>query len=67
MRHVPGLALIIGLCASVLGSAGTASAQQYPAQTIRMLVGFGPGSSADILARLVARHAEAKLGKPVVV
>ena len=62
MRHVVWAAAL-----AVSAVAGPASSQQYPTQTIRMLVGFGPGSTADILARLVARHAEAKLGKPVVV
>ena len=46
---------------------GTASAQQYPASTIRIVIGFGPGSTVDIVARLIGRHIEQKLGQPVVV
>ena len=42
-------------------------AQDYPSQQIRIVVGFGPGSTADILARLLGRHIEAKHGKPVIV
>src|SRR5260370_40803613 len=57
----PGVAM-----ASVTGAA-TAMAQTYPAQPIRVLIGFGPGSAADILARLVGKQMEVGLGQPVVV
>jgi tripartite-type tricarboxylate transporter receptor subunit TctC len=53
--------------AIVAGCAGPASAQTYPSNPIRIVVGFGPGSSADIVARLVGRQIEAKLGQPVIV
>jgi tripartite-type tricarboxylate transporter receptor subunit TctC len=62
---------MIALCAGVttVSGAGTASvmAQTYPAQPIRVIVGFGPGSAADILARLVGKQMEAGLGQPIVV
>lgn len=62
---------MIALCAGVttVSGAGTASvmAQTYPAQPIRVIVGFGPGSAADILARLVGKQMEAGLGQPLVV
>jgi tripartite-type tricarboxylate transporter receptor subunit TctC len=62
---------MIALCAGVItvSGAGTASvmAQTYPAQPIRVIVGFGPGSAADILARLVGKQMEAGLGQPIVV
>lgn len=45
----------------------SASAQAFPNGPIRMIVGFGPGSTADILARLVAAHMSTRLGQPVVV
>jgi tripartite-type tricarboxylate transporter receptor subunit TctC len=44
-----------------------AAAEQYPVRPIRILVGFGPGSSADIVARVVGKQMEEKLGQPVVV
>jgi tripartite-type tricarboxylate transporter receptor subunit TctC len=55
--------------AAIASTAGVASAmaQTYPAQPIRVLIGFGPGSAADILARLVGKQMEASLGQPVVV
>jgi tripartite-type tricarboxylate transporter receptor subunit TctC len=59
------------LCGSVVMSllAGSASAmaQSWPAQPIKIVIGFGPGSAADILARLVGKRMEAALGQPIVV
>jgi tripartite-type tricarboxylate transporter receptor subunit TctC len=49
-----------------LGSS-QAAAEQYPVRPIRILVGFGPGSSADIVARVIGKQIEEKLGQPVVV
>jgi tripartite-type tricarboxylate transporter receptor subunit TctC len=51
---------------SLTGS-GAAMAQTYPARPIKVVIGFGPGSAADILARLVGKRMEAGLGQPVVV
>lgn len=62
---------ISALCAVVtmLAVAGAALvvAQTWPTQPIKVVVGFGPGSAADILARLVGKQMEAGLGQPVVV
>jgi tripartite-type tricarboxylate transporter receptor subunit TctC len=51
---------------SVAGAASVA-AQTYPTQPIKVLIGFGPGSAADILARLVGKQMEVSLGQPIVV
>jgi tripartite-type tricarboxylate transporter receptor subunit TctC len=68
---VGGYLRIAALCAGVaavsLAAAPSAMAQSYPAQPIRILIGFGPGSAADILARLVGKQMEASLGQPIVV
>jgi tripartite-type tricarboxylate transporter receptor subunit TctC len=56
----------IAVCITA-GMVAPASSQTYPSSPIRIAVGFGPGSSADILARLVGKHLEAKLGQPVIV
>lgn len=42
-------------------------AQGYPTRTIRMLVGFGAGGSADLVARQLAQLMSTSLGQPVVV
>ena len=57
-------AVLALLCAAV---STPAAAQRYPTSTVRIIVGFGPGSSADIVARLVAKHFEQELGQPAVV
>ena len=44
-----------------------ASAQDYPAKPIRLIVGFPPGGSNDIVARLVAPRVAELLGQQVVV
>jgi tripartite-type tricarboxylate transporter receptor subunit TctC len=59
--RVAGIAMI-----SLAGSAGV-MAQTWPTQPIKIVIGFGPGSAADILARLVDKRMEASLGQPIVV
>lgn len=44
-----------------------ASAQTYPSHPIKIVVGFGPASSADVLARLLAKRMEQKFNQAVVV
>src|ERR1700736_6079591 len=62
---------VVALCAGVamIAAAGTrpVMAQTYPAQPIKVIVGFGPGSAADILARLVGKQMEVSLRQPIVV
>ncbi|MFZ5692298.1 MAG: Bug family tripartite tricarboxylate transporter substrate binding protein [Pseudomonadota bacterium] len=57
--------LLFAAALTVLSS--PAVAQTYPASPIRIIVGFGPGSTADTLARLVGKHMEQAFGQPVVV
>ena len=47
--------------------AGPVAAQAYPTHPIKIVIGFGPGSAADILARLLGKQMEAKLGQPFIV
>jgi tripartite-type tricarboxylate transporter receptor subunit TctC len=44
-----------------------ASAQAYPARPLRMIIGYPPGGSADITARLAGQWLSERLGQPVVV
>ena len=45
----------------------SAQAQDYPTRPVTIVVPFVAGGSTEISARIVARHLEARLGKPVVV
>lgn len=47
--------------------AGTAFAQDWPAQTIKVMVPFPPGGSTDILGRMVAEHLQKQLGQTAIV
>jgi tripartite-type tricarboxylate transporter receptor subunit TctC len=47
--------------------AGTARAQAFPDQPIRMIVPFAAGGPADLIARTISRVMGEKLGRPVVV
>jgi len=70
MIGVPAGRLRAGLvtCALVIASGiPVFAAESYPAGPVRIVVGFGPSSTADIVARLIGRHLEEKLGKPFII
>jgi tripartite-type tricarboxylate transporter receptor subunit TctC len=56
---------ILALLASL--AAATAFAQDYPNRPIKFIVGFPPGGSNDIVARIIAPKLSEALGQPVVV
>jgi tripartite-type tricarboxylate transporter receptor subunit TctC len=67
MRRQVIAALAVAAACFTTAIPGGAQAQTYPSGPIKILVGFGPGSTADTLARLVGKSIEASLGQPVVV
>lgn len=62
-RHLAFVAALL----LTAGIGSPASAQDYPQQTIRIVVSFGPGGGADIVGRILADSMQRKLGKAVIV
>ena len=57
----------LALCA--LGAVGAAQAQStnWPSKPIRVVVGFAPGGSTDVMARIVSQSLSESLGQSVVI
>jgi tripartite-type tricarboxylate transporter receptor subunit TctC len=65
---MPSRTILQGLMTLVLAcAASVAVAQAYPAKQIRLVNGFAPGGSSDIVARIVAQKLSESLGQQVVV
>jgi tripartite-type tricarboxylate transporter receptor subunit TctC len=44
-----------------------ARAQTYPSRPVRLIVGFGAGTAADIIARLIGQWLTERLGQPFII
>ena len=55
----------IGVFLAILG--GTGYSESYPSRPIRMIVPLTPGGSTDIMARIIGKGLEERLGQPIVV
>jgi len=44
-----------------------AAAQDWPTKPVKIVVPFGPGSTPDVVARLIADHLQKKLGQPFII
>jgi tripartite-type tricarboxylate transporter receptor subunit TctC len=60
---------LVTLALAVMGSfsLGAAAQSAYPAQTLKIIVPFTPGTGMDTIARVVAPRLSERLGQPVVV
>ncbi|MDB5905802.1 MAG: hypothetical protein JWM26_4680 [Betaproteobacteria bacterium] len=52
---------------AVLALSSAAPAQEYPARTIRVLIGFSPGGGADLVTRTLSPALAESLGQPLVI
>ena len=59
---VAAAAFLFGCCYAL-----PAAAQTYPAQPVKMIVGFPPGGTTDVIGRMVAQGLTEALGKAFVV
>jgi len=58
---------MIGLAFASIAQGNAALAQDWPSQPIRMIIGFIPGTSPDIVGRIVADKLGPRLGQRIVV
>jgi tripartite-type tricarboxylate transporter receptor subunit TctC len=56
--------IVFAVCAAC---ATTVSAQGYPTKPVRVIVGFSPGSTTDLIARVLATGMTSPLGQSVIV
>lgn len=66
-RYCKLLAALPLAIACVTASAQSASAQNYPAKAVRIVVGYPPGGPTDVLARIVAQKLTESWGQQVLV
>ena len=64
MRRRLAIALI---CALIAGSGAARAADDYPNHAVRWLVGYPPGGSTDICARLIGQYLAQKLGQQFII
>lgn len=67
MCNRPRSAFVSVLACLFAIAAGAASAQDFPARPIRIIVANNPGTTADLVPRVVAPEMSKVLGQPVVV
>jgi tripartite-type tricarboxylate transporter receptor subunit TctC len=60
------LQLAVGATVSAAGSR-VAGAETYPARPVRIIVGYTPGGSTDIIARLIGQQLSEQFGQPFVI
>src|SRR5829696_10208587 len=59
------LSAVIALAVAV--AAAPSVAQQYPTRALRIVVGFAPGGSADVLSRIMGQRLSESVGQPVII
>ena len=55
------------VAAAFIFTSGLAAAEAWPARPVRVIVAFAPGSTPDVVARIVSERLSLRIGKPVIV
>src|SRR5499427_758259 len=58
---------VAGGAAMLAAAAPAARAETYPARPVRLIIGYPPGGSADLTARLMGQWLSERIGQPVIV
>jgi tripartite-type tricarboxylate transporter receptor subunit TctC len=69
-KEMPGRFLrrfAVALVCAVMAASGAARADDYPNHSVRWLVGYPPGGSTDICARLIGQYLSEHLGQQFVI
>ena len=67
MKRVIGLLAVSAAACACGNTLAQTSTSTYPSRPIRILVGFTPGGTTDIIARIVAQPMSESLGRAVVI
>ena len=59
--------ILLGAAAGLALPALHAQAQEYPSRPIRLIIGFPPGGSNDVTARILQARLQELLGQPIVI
>src|SRR5215470_10547136 len=65
MKWLHGLAAFLG--SLLLALSGPSCAQDYPTRPVRLIIGIAPGSSPDILGRLIAQWLSERLNQSFII
>lgn len=67
MKRIAPIAAIMALALALAPGVGASAADTFPTKAITLVVGYPPGGTADILARVVGQKLSEKLKQPVIV
>jgi tripartite-type tricarboxylate transporter receptor subunit TctC len=67
MKHPFHAVAALFACAAVVATAPALAQSDYPNRPVKLIIGFAPGGSTDIVGRIVAQRLGERLGQPVVV
>src|SRR5215470_2548986 len=66
VKSLHGLVVCLG-AVLLAWSGGPSCARDYPTRPVRLIIGIAPGSSPDILGRLMAQWLSERLGQPFII